>query len=128
MSHRYSKYDRHFMNSRLVDTADQLATVRALFDILQQLNKADHETAEPWQMPSDAHSSSAFGNVWQAIKTIAGAEILDCWNETGDIDPELIRHEVVEHTGTDQHGNNVTTYERKPTNSKTSEWNKWIEG
>ena len=113
------------MNSRLVDTTDQLATVRALFDVLMQLNKVD--TREPWQMPSDATSSSAFGHVWKAIDTIAGPEFLECWNETGDLDPELIRHEVVEHTGTNEDGQQTTTYERKPTNNTTSNWAKFIE-
>ena len=124
MAHRYSKYDRLFCNTPLIHSADQLACVRALFDILQQLNKADHETAEPWQMPSDARSSSAFGHVWKAISTIAGAEVLEHWNTTGEIDPELIRHEVVEYT---RPGCDFTTYERKPTNNRTNEWLSYLE-
>lgn len=68
-----------------------------LFEILNAANLGDAETAlsiDPeltWVRPQDPSGDpdKLFGAVHNAIKAIAGVEIIDYWCSTGDIDITL---------------------------------------
>lgn len=64
-------------------------TIRSLFAILSQANKADSEYAEPWQKANDASQSEFYGRINEAIKSIASPAIVEHWCETNEIDVSL---------------------------------------
>lgn len=65
------------------------AVVRNLFDLLDLANQADHEDAQPWQRPQDAGQGNFYGRINEALKLIAGRDIVDHWNQTHEVDMSL---------------------------------------
>jgi hypothetical protein len=67
-------------------------TVRMLFEMLEQANRADHtndEDRKDWQRPHDSGQSNYYGHIYNAIKAIAGTAILDHHSDTWEVDMSL---------------------------------------
>lgn len=74
-----------------MNTRSYRATLSALFQMLDQANLADSDCSAEWQRSGDEVQKYGefFGDLWSAIESIAGREILEHWSATNEVDFSL---------------------------------------
>jgi hypothetical protein len=88
--------DKPYWKIVTLDPTEYRSTVLALFAILEQINLADTESAESWQLPTDSRGDDLYGVILCALQTL-GIDTEQSWTHLGIIYPENPTLETLEH-------------------------------